>query len=138
MTAEGGDTVAQPAETRSGGGEGSLKLALIVGGIAAVVKLVAAKKAEWQGLTESQVREKLDSRLPGRMPDEKRAAVADKVVSKMRERGVLREQNEATAPTTAEKGGTAAEPDSADATAGDDSEDTLPTREHGRDVPETH
>ena len=98
-----------------------LKLALIVGGIAAVAKLVAAKKAEWQGLTESQVREKLDSRLPGRLPDEKRAAVADKVVSKMREHGVLREENEVTAPAPAEKGGTAA--DSADATAGDDSED---------------
>jgi hypothetical protein len=93
-----------------------LKLTLIVGGIAAVAKLVTARKAEWQGLTESQVREKLDSRLPGRMPDEKRAAVADKVVSKMRERGVLREQNEATEPAPAEEGGTATD-------SGDDAED---------------
>ncbi len=93
-----------------------LKLTLIVGGIAAVAKLVTARKAEGQDLTESQVREKLDSRLPGRMPDEKRAAVADKVVSKMQERGVLREQNEATAPAPAEEGGTAAD-------SGDDAED---------------
>lgn len=93
-----------------------LKLTLIVGGIAAVAKLITARKAEWQGLTESQVREKLDSRLPGRMPDEKRAAVADKVVSKMQERGVLREQNEATAPAPAEGGSTAAD-------SGDDAED---------------
>ncbi len=71
-----------------------LKLALIVGGIAAVSKLVTAKQAEWHGLTEPEVREKLDARLPGRMPDEKRAAVTEKVVSTMRERGVLREQDE--------------------------------------------
>ena len=96
-----------------------LKVALLVGGMAAVAKLVTAKKAEWQGLTESQVREKLDSRLPDRMPDEKRADVADKVVSKMRERGVLREQDEATAPAPAENGATSA--DSADATADDES-----------------
>ncbi len=98
-----------------------LKLTLIVAGITAVAKLVTARKAEWQGLTESQVRDKLDSRLPGRMPDEKRAAVADKVVSKMRGRGVLREHDEATAPGSADEGGTAA--DSADDTAGDDAED---------------
>lgn len=83
-----------------------LKLAVIVGGIAAVAKVVTAKKAEWQGLTEPQVRQKLDSRLPDRMPDDKRAAVADKVVSKMRERGVLGEQDEATAPAPAEEGDT--------------------------------
>lgn len=70
-----------------------LKLALLVGGIAAVAKLVGAKKAEWQGLTESEVRAKLDARLPDKMPPEKQAAVADKVVGKMRERGVLREDD---------------------------------------------
>ena len=93
-----------------------LKVALIVGSVTAVAKLVTAKKAEWQGLTESQVREKLDSRLPGRMPDEKRAGVTDKVVSKMRERGVLREEDEATAPVPAENDATSAD-------SGDDAED---------------
>ena len=75
-----------------------LKLALLIGGIAAVAKLVGAKKAEWEGLTESEVRAKLDSRLPDRMPPEKQAAVADKVVGKMRERGVLREEAETPEP----------------------------------------
>jgi hypothetical protein len=89
--------------------------------VTAVAKLVTAKKAEWQGLTESQVREKLDSRLPGRMPDEKRADVADKVVSKMRERGALREQAEATAPEPTESDATSAS--SADATVDDESEE---------------
>ena len=66
-----------------------IKLALLVGGIAAVSKLVTAKKAEWEGLTEGQVRDKLDAKLPGNMPDEKRSAVADKIVTAMRDKGVL-------------------------------------------------
>ena len=57
-----------------------LKLALVFGGVAAIAGLVSAKQSEWMGLTEPQVREKLDRRLPGRLPDEKRAEVADKVV----------------------------------------------------------
>lgn len=74
-----------------------VKFGLIVGGIAFVAKLVSAKKSEWQGLTESEVRQKLDSRLPDRVPEQKRAAVADKVVSKMRTRGFLREEEEPSA-----------------------------------------
>ena len=100
-----------------------LKLALIVGGITAVAKLVTARKAEWHGLTEAQVRDKLDTRLPGRMPDEKRADVTNKVISKMRERGVLLEQDEADAPepseVTATSGDTAA---TVDDERGDNSE----------------
>lgn len=70
-----------------------LKLALVAGVIAGIAKLARHKKAEWEGLTEGQVREKLDSKLPDRMPEEKRSAMADKVVSKMRDRGVLTEDD---------------------------------------------
>jgi hypothetical protein len=87
-----------------------LKLALLVGAIAAVSKLVTAKKAEWQGLSEAEVREKLDSQLPGKMPGEKRDAVAEKVVSKMRDHGVLREEDEA-ADVAAGNGNAAADSD---------------------------
>ena len=69
-----------------------LMLALLVGGVAAVAKMVTAKKAEWHGMTESDVRAKLDGRLPERVPADKRAAIADKVVSKMREKGALVEE----------------------------------------------
>jgi hypothetical protein len=55
------------------------------------------------------------------MPDDKRAAVADEVVSKMRERGVLGEQDESIAPAPAEEGGTMT--DSANATADTDPND---------------
>ncbi|MCP4309039.1 MAG: hypothetical protein GY926_07190 [bacterium] len=100
-----------------------LKVALVVGAITAVAKLVTAKKAEWQGLTESQVREKLDSQLPDRMPDDKRAEVSDKVVSKMRERDMLLEEDEATTPAPEDNGATSA--DSAETTADDEAgEDT--------------
>ena len=67
-------------------------LALIFGAVAAVAKLMATKKAEWQGLSESEARQKVEERLPSRVPEEKRAAVADKVVTRMRERGVLLEE----------------------------------------------
>ena len=102
-----------------------VKLALLVGAIAVAAKLVAAKKAAWHGLTESEVRDKLESRLPKRVPDEKRAAVADKVVSKMRERGALRDEEHpsAPAPTDNGSGGEEPEPDSDDAEAGEDSDD---------------
>ncbi len=69
-------------------------LGLIVGAIVVLAKIVAANKAKWQGLTESEIRDKLERRLPKRMPGEKRAAVADKVVSKMRETGALLEEEE--------------------------------------------
>lgn len=75
-----------------------VKLALIWGGIVMVAKLVSARKTAWAGLTESEVREKLNARLPARVPDDKRAAIADLVVSKMRERGVIREESESSTP----------------------------------------
>ena len=71
-----------------------IKLALIVGAITLAAKIVAAKKSEWQGLTEAEVRDKLHSRLPDRIPDDKRTAAADLLVSKMRERGLLRAEQE--------------------------------------------
>lgn len=70
-----------------------IKLALVVGAVAVAARLVGAKKAEWEGLTETQVRDKLDSRMPDRVPDDKRAAVADKVVARMRSRGKIVEDS---------------------------------------------
>ncbi len=77
-----------------------LKLAVIVGGVAFASKMASAKKAEWQGLTESQAREKLDARLPGEMPADKREMVIDKVVSGLLDRGMLSEDS--TEPTEPE------------------------------------
>ena len=101
-----------------------VKLVLIVGAIAVVAKLVAAKMAKWQGLTESEVRDKLESRLPKWVPGEKRAEIADEVVSGMRERGALGDDEEdpsGDAPTDSGRGGE--EPDSDDVEAREDSGD---------------
>ncbi len=81
-----------------------IKFAMIIGAIAAAARLVGSKKAEWEGLTEAQVRGKLDERLPDRVPEDKRAKVADKVVATMRSRGKLVEASDPDGGETAEHG----------------------------------
>lgn len=80
-----------------------IQLALLAGAVTVVGKVLAAKKSEWQGLSESEVRQKLDSRIPSRVPEEKRAAVADNVVAKMRDRGILGEEVQPASATPEEE-----------------------------------
>jgi hypothetical protein len=78
-----------------------LKLAVFAGIVAGAAKLVAAKKAKWSGLSEAQVREKLDTTIGRRVDDpDKMAEIADKVVEKMTERGMI-----ASAPSEEGNGG---------------------------------
>ncbi len=102
-----------------------VKLALLVGAIWVAAKLVAAKKAAWHGLTEAEVRDKLESRLPKRIPDEKRAEIADKIVTGMREQGALGDEEELSvgAPTDSGRGREEPDPDSGHANAREDSDD---------------
>ena len=81
-----------------------IKFAIIIGAVAAAARLVGSKKAEWEGLTEAQVRGKLDERLPDRVPEDKRAKVADKVVATMRSRGKLVEAADPDDDETAKEG----------------------------------
>lgn len=65
-------------------------IALLIVAIAACAKTAKSRReSEWHGLTEREARSKLDAKLPGMIPAEKRSAISDKVVAKMRERGVL-------------------------------------------------
>ena len=101
--------------------------ALIAGAVAAAAKLMATQKAEWQGLTETEVREKVGQRMPSRVPEEKRAEVADKVVAKMRDRGMLGEEPVAAAAEVGSEAAEVAEPEAAEAPAeGDESEEEEP------------
>ena len=104
-----------------------VKLALFIGAIALLAKFVAAKMAdkmaEFEGLTESEVRAKLESRLPKQVPGEKRAIIADKVVSGMRERGALRDEEESATPAAEETGGGDDAADSADPSVSEDSDE---------------
>ena len=63
--------------------------AAIVSGIA---KLVSTQKAEWQGLTEPEVRTKLHTKLDDKIPSEKVDEIGDKIVGEMSKRGLLGEE----------------------------------------------
>ncbi len=61
----------------------------IIGTVALALKRASRRREEWRGLSETEVREKLEYRLPKRLPDERRSAVAEKIVEKMRARGAI-------------------------------------------------
>ena len=67
-----------------------LKLAVIGAVVAGAVKMLGMQKQQWEGLTETEARAKLDAKLPGKMPAEKRAEVTDKIVGAMKEKGALK------------------------------------------------
>ncbi len=64
--------------------------------VVGIKKATSHRESEWRGLTESEARSKLDAKLPGRIPDDKRSAITDKVVAKMRDRGVISEDPDVT------------------------------------------
>lgn len=69
-----------------------IMLAIVIAVVGAIAKLAHDKKAEWYGLTEVEVRDKLDAKMSDRMPDAKKAQVQDAIVNKMRARGALRDE----------------------------------------------
>jgi len=75
-----------------------IKLLLIAGIILTLVKLMQQKKAAWEGLTETEVRDKLESKLATRVPSEKLTDIQDKVVAKMRDHGKLADAPEEAEP----------------------------------------
>jgi hypothetical protein len=82
-----------------------LKLGVFAGIVVGITKLIGLKK-EWSGLTEPEVRAKIDAKLAGKVDDEtKRREVGDKVIEGMRQRGLLRDVD-----TVAGNGSTAATP----------------------------
>ena len=100
-----------------------LGLALIVGAIAGLARLAAAQKAKWEGLSESEVRAKLESRLPKWVPGEKRAEIADEIVSGMQQRGALRDEEDPSVGAPTDSGSGEAVPDTDDAEVSEDSGD---------------
>ena len=67
------------------------RLLVFVGLAAVASKLVGAKKAEMQGLTESEARAKFEQKLAARIGDEAASDIADKVISKLKARGVIKD-----------------------------------------------
>lgn len=74
------------------------KIALLAGIVVGILKLKAAKD-KLHGMTEEEVRAKLDSKMSGKVPPEKAEFISDTVIGKMRQRGVLREEPVSTSTT---------------------------------------
>jgi len=70
-----------------------MKKFLFVAAFFAFIALISKKarqdKAAFQGLTEVEARDRIVQRFPEKVPEEKRDAIADTIVSKMRDRGIL-------------------------------------------------
>mgnify|MGYP001825862949 CR=1 FL=1 len=68
------------------------KLAIFVGLIVAAAKFISEQKAAWTGLTEPEIRDKLQTKLDSKVPDEQIAEIANKVIEEMRKRGMVGEE----------------------------------------------
>jgi hypothetical protein len=66
------------------------KFLLFIGALAAVTKVVASKKEEYYGLTESEARAKFESKLGPRIGDEKASEIADQVIPRLKDSGVIK------------------------------------------------
>ena len=66
------------------------KLLLVVGALAAVSKVVASKSKDFQGLTESEARAKFESKLGPRIGSDKASEVADQVIPRLKEKGMIK------------------------------------------------
>ncbi len=66
------------------------KLAFYAGLIYLVSRFIAEKKDEYAGLTESEAREKFMEKMGPRIGEDNASEVADQVIPKLRERGLLK------------------------------------------------
>lgn len=66
------------------------KFLLLIGALAAITKVVASKKKEYYGLTESEARAKFESKLGPRIGEEKAAEVADQIIPRLKDTGVIK------------------------------------------------
>lgn len=71
------------------------KLLLIVGAMTAVTRFLAERRKDFYGLTESEARAKFEEKLGPRIGEEKASAVADQVIPRLKEKGVIKSDVEA-------------------------------------------
>ena len=67
-----------------------LKLVAFVGIVFSAGRFVARKKEEYAGLTESQARDKLMEKMAPKVGDDTATEIADQVIPKMRDRGLIK------------------------------------------------
>lgn len=85
-----------------------MKLAIFAALVYGAGRLVSVKKGEFADLTESEARDKLVDKISPKVGDETAGEIADKVIPKLRERGMIK-------PDPVQQGGS----DSADEVAGE-------------------
>jgi hypothetical protein len=67
-----------------------LKFLLAIGVIAAIARVVASKKDEYYGLTESEARAKFESKLGPRIGEDKASEMADQVIPRLKDTGLIK------------------------------------------------
>ncbi len=72
------------------------KLAIVGGLIYGAVRFAQSQKAKWEGLTETELRAKLDQKLSPRMPEEAVSQITENVVQQMKAMGKLQTEVEDT------------------------------------------
>lgn len=65
------------------------RLAVFAALVGFTARMVAAKKAEYMGLTESEARIKITEKLSPKLGDVRAVEVADQVIPRLRERGLV-------------------------------------------------
>ena len=66
-----------------------LKFLLFVGILYVAGKMLAEKKNEYYGISESEARVKIETKLGPKMGDDKAAELADQIIPKLKEKGVI-------------------------------------------------
>lgn len=79
-----------------------IKFLIFVGILYAAGRLLAQQKDQWMGLTESQARAKMESKLGPRIGEDKASEIAEQVVAALTERGVIKPDVEDKTETPAE------------------------------------
>ena len=69
-----------------------LLAAIMIGIIAMAMKKAKMDREDWHGLSEHEARDRLEERLPNKIPDDRREHIKDTIVTKMRDRGVLTDE----------------------------------------------
>ena len=86
-----------------------LVIPAVVIGAVLVARAAGVRESEWEGLTESEARAKLDAKLPDRIPEEKRTRISDKLIDKMANQGILVADDDEPADEAADESAPASE-----------------------------
>jgi hypothetical protein len=62
---------------------------LVIGAVGVLISYLNGKKLEYVGLTESEARRKFEEKLAPRVGEQRAAEVADQVIPKLKERGLI-------------------------------------------------